>query len=154
MNVLKTAEALAAEVATRVKTCTVAQGSETDLGVSVFEGRRKVSDDMIPCAVVIEADDKPLAAKGFTLVEVAQRFVVFAYVPCDPANPNAAARAAIRDLKRAIFRTNGRPDPRWGGTVREVEYLGRDIGPRADGAAFVVAAVEFSVQYVEDLSAP
>jgi hypothetical protein len=151
---IRTAEALAAEVKRRVELCTVAQGAETDLAATVYEGRRHVSDDMIPCATIIEGTDEPNMATAGTLCETTQDFVVYAWVRCQALHPNLAARAAIRDLKRALFKTNGRADATWGRTVKSVRYLGKDIGPRADGAGYVVAAVEFRVEFVEDLSAP
>lgn len=151
---LKRAEDVTAAISTRLATCTVAQGAETDLGASVYEGRRHVDDEMIPCSAIIEADDAPDDRVVVTLMNVGQRYVLFAYVPCDPLHPNRAAHAAIRDMKRAIFLTNGKPDRTWGGAVRKVKYLGRDIGPRADGAAFVLAAIEIEIEYVEDLSQP
>lgn len=150
---LQRAEDVAVEVCARLASRTVALGAETDLGVSVYQGRRRIDDSMIPCAVVIEGPDTAGSAVG-ARVEVDQPYTLFAYIPCDPANPNVAAHAALRDLKRAIFMTDGKADPRWGGKVREVRYLGRDIGPRADGAAFVVAAIDIGVQYVENLAAP
>lgn len=156
-TLLQSAEDVAAEIVARLGTITIAQGAETDCGLVVFQGRRDVSEEMIPCSVVIEAEDTPDASRPGTLIDLAQRYVLFAYVPCDPLNPNLAAHKALRDLKRAIFRTPGEPErawPRWGGKVRKVMYLGRDIGPRSDGAAFVLATIEISVEYVEDLANP
>jgi hypothetical protein len=154
INLIRTAEALAAEIRRRVALCTVAQGAETDLAATVYEGRRHVSDDMIPCATIIEGTDVASMSMAGTLCDTNQTFVVYAWVRCDPSHPNLAARAAIRDLKRALFRTNDRADATWGRTVKSVRYLGKDIGPRADGASYVVAAIEFNVEFVEDLSAP
>lgn len=151
---IRTADAVAAEVKRRVSLCTIAQGAETDLAAQVFDGRKRVDPDMIPCVSIIEGTDAPKQAVTGTAVDNAQRFVVFAYVPCSAADPNVAARAAIRDLKRALFSTDGRPDATWGRSVKAVRYLGKDIGPRADGASFVVVAVELDVEFVEDLSAP
>jgi hypothetical protein len=151
MNSLHRAEDIAAEIKRRVALCTVAQGAETDLGTRVFQGRRAVDDSMPPCATIIEADDTPARGRVRDEYEISQRYIVFAYVPCAPDNPNIAAHAAIRDLKRAMFAGG---DFRFGGLVKIVEYVGRDIGPRADGAAFVVAAIELVVTYVERLSNP
>lgn len=151
---LHSAEAVAAEIKARLQTLTVAQGAETDIGTDVHMGRTKIDDSMIPCTVVIEADDQPARGRVGTQYEVTQRYVLFAYLTCDPMNPNEAAHAAIRDMKRAVFLTNGKDDVTMGGKVREVRYLGRDIGPRADGAAFVVAAMEITAEYVERLAAP
>lgn len=153
-TLLQTAETVGAEIATRLATRTVAQGAETDLGTKVYRGRRHIDDTMIPCVVVIEGDDVPARGNVKTQYKLAQRYVLFAYVPCDPNNPNTAAHAAIRDMKRALYLTDGVPDSKLGGQVRDLEYLGRDIGPRSDGAAFVLAAIEVGVEYVEDVSAP
>jgi hypothetical protein len=154
MSLYQSAEDIGAEIGTRLATRTVALGAETDLGAKVHLGRRHIDDTMIPCCVVVEGDDVPERTNVKTAVHLQQRYVLFAYVPCDPSNPNTAAHAAIRDMKRAIFTTGGAPDNKLGGKVREVEYLGRDIGPRADGAAFVLAAVEIGVEYVENLATP
>ncbi len=154
MTILQRAEDIAAELKRRVSLCTIAQGAETNLAATVFQGRRHVDDTMIPCVTIIEADDTPDRERVGTQYEIQQRFVVFAYVPCDPSNPNVAAHAAIRDLKRAVFLTDGKPDARWGKLVHEVRYLGRDIGPRADGASFVIGAIEVMVKWVEDVAAP
>lgn len=153
-TVIRNAEDLATELLRRVALCTIAQGAETDLGATLYEGRRKIDDGMIPCAAVIEGPDKPGRAAVATQYEIAQQIVIYAYVPCDPGAPNRAARRAIRDLKRVLFTADGRPDPTWGRRIKGIEYLGKDIGPRADGAAFVVAAVEVAIHYVEDLAAP
>lgn len=151
---IHSAEAVAAELKARLLTRVIAQGAETDIGAKVHLGRTKIDDTMIPCTVVIEADDQPARGRVGTQYEVTQRYIIFSYLPCDPDNPNVAAHAAIRDIKRAVFLTAGKDDVTWGGKVRQVVYQGRDIGPRADGAAFVVAAVEITVEYVERLASP
>lgn len=148
------AEDIAAEIKRRLLTRTIALGAETDLGAAVYQGRRSIDKEQIPCCVVIEGDDVPERATVTTSYNVVQRYVLLAYVPCTLDDPNLAAHAAIRDMKRAIFLTDGKPDPRWGRTVKDVTYVGRDIGPRADGEKFVLAIIEITVQYVEDLAAP
>lgn len=152
---LHTADEIGTELSARLATRTVAQGAETDLGAKVYRGRRRIDDTMIPCAVVIEGDDVPARGGNVkTDYKLDQRYVLFSYVACDPDNPNDAAHAAIRDMKRALFNTNGQPDTKLGGKVRDIVYLGRDIGPRSDGAAFVLAAIEIGVEYVENVAAP
>lgn len=150
---LLTAESVSDEVLRRVALCTKAGGFATDLGVAVFRGRRVIDDDMIPCAVVLEGTDRVLEQAGVR-VDLEQHYLVYAYVPCDPANPNVAAHAALRDLKRAMFTTDGKPDWNWGRRVKQVHYQGKDIGPRADGAAFVLLVLDIAVEYVETLSEP
>lgn len=153
---LHSAEAVGLELATRLATRTIALGAETDLGLSVFRGRKVIDDDQVPCVAIIEGSDEIDEAdqgRG-TEARIRQQFVLLAYVPCDPLNPNDAAHAAIRDMKRAVFCTGVVGDRTMGGLVRRVRYRGRDIGPRGDGAAFVVAALEISAEFSEDLATP
>lgn len=156
--ILTSAEAVAAEILARLGVISVANGYETNLGAKVFAGRRSVDPSMLPCATLIEADDEILDITNLRLgipqVEIKQHYVMYAYLECDPDHPNATAHKAIRDFKKAIFNTDGKPDASFGRKVREVRYLGRDISPRADGSATVVAAIEITVQFVESLSAP
>lgn len=156
MTTLHSAEAIGLEISARLAARTVAQGAETDLGASVFRGRRTVDNDQIPCTSIIEGSDEVEDSEVSRAAEtrIKQDFVLLAFIPCDPVNPNDAAHKALRDMKRAIFSTDGKPDRTLGGKVRRVRYRGRDIGPRADGEAFVCASLEFAVEYVEDLSNP
>ena len=152
MTYLNRSEPIGDEIVARMARCTVAQGAETDLGVAVYRGRQAIVDDMIPCSVLIEAEDEPSPTKPSrtTDYKITQGYVLLAYVPCDPDHPNAAAHAAIRDMKRAVF-GDGHD---LGGRVREMRYRGKDIGPRADGKPFVVAAIEVAAEFAEDVSAP
>lgn len=156
MTVVNRSEDVAVVVAARLAQCTVAQGAETDLGARVFRGRRKLDDSQTPCCVLIEGADTPkdqtrMSAK----VRQRQRYVLQAYVPCDADNPNDAAHAAIRDLKRAMFRNaDGKAETTFDGRVFQVEYLGREMAPRVDGAPMVMAAIEIAVEFAEDLANP
>ena len=150
-----TAEAVGQEVKRRLLKLTIAQGAETDIGRVVHLGHKSVSDDMIPFTTVIEGNEFVDEVKG-TLTSTAQQYVLFAYLPCDALNPNTAAHAAIRDMKRAIFRDDdGQPSkylsPPKGNAIR---YMGKDIAPRADGQSFVLASINFGVAMVEDLANP
>lgn len=155
MTLLTTAAAVAAEIACRLALNTTAQGAETDIGCSVYRGKRSLDERLFPCTVLIEGADKPEGQQpGSALIKVAQRYVLQAMLKCDPDHPNDAAHAAIRDLKRCVFLTNGKSDSRWGMKVQQVEYIGREIGARVDGAGFVIVAIEISVVYSENLGAP
>lgn len=150
---LQRAEDVAAEVISRLEKITVAQGAETDAGRVVLQGRRSVSREDANCISVIEGDDVINDTRR-TSVDLSQKYVIVALIPCDIDNPNVAAHKVLRDIKRAIFTTAGKPDSKFGGQVDEVKYLGRDIVPRADGEALVQAIVEISVKYVENLADP
>jgi hypothetical protein len=142
---------ISAAIAARIAGIRTAQGSETDIGSRVYRGRRNVDENAVPCAVVIEGADAITDRPGkLPTAAISQRYVIAAYVKCDPDNPNDAAHAAIRDIKRSMFAGDGD----FGGRVIKVSYRGRDIGPRADGVPIVFATVEIDVDYVEDLTNP
>ena len=102
------ASEISAELFARMQGITVANGAETDTGLRVYRGRRNVDETQVPCAVVIEGNDTPRDRPGrLPAVSITQRFVLAAYVPCDADNPNDAAHAAVRDIKRAIFKDGG-----------------------------------------------
>jgi hypothetical protein len=149
------AEDMALEFKRRLEGIRMAEGCETDVGVRVFLGRRSISPEMMPCVSIIEADDavsdQP-ARMGQVLIS--QHYVIMAYQACDPDNPNTVAHAAIRDMKRALWMTNGKFDPMLGGACRKLDYKGRDIAPRADGSSEVVCAIEATADFVETLYNP
>lgn len=146
---------VSAEIKARIEAIPSSAGHLTDVGASVYEGRVHVDDDLVPCTSIIEGTDRVDSQPGrAALWKIAQKYVLVGYDKCDPANPNVKAREIIKDLKRAIFSTNGKPDARLGGKVLEVNYLGRNIGPRADGAAIVMAYIEIEVVYAEHLWLP
>ena len=144
-------DALGRHLTDILKTITVSNGYETDIGLRVFRGKLKHDEDLVPYSTLIEGEDRP-TEQGLNEVVNQQQYAVGAYVACDPDNPNDAAHAAIRDIRRAIFkRGDGPARARLGNRVKEVRYLGKDIGPRADGRAIVFAVVHFEVTFVESL---
>ena len=142
-------------IETRIKGITVANGYETDVGLKVMCGRRKLpADDELPCTQIVEGPDEPGAEAGgqrSAMVRSEQVYVIDSFDTCDPDNPNRKAHQIIRDLKKAIFGGGNRT---LDGLVPDIEYLGKDIGPRPDGAATVQARIAFKVSFVEDLSKP
>jgi len=151
MSIFTTSQAVADEVAARLARISRANGFETDIGLRLFKGRKAIDDAQIPCCVLIEGTDTATDRPGrLPSVSIRQRYMAAAYVTCDPNNPNLAAHAAVRDVKRAIFAG----DASFGGKVLRVAYAGRDIGVRADGSPTVYVSVEIDVDFVEDLSNP
>lgn len=154
-DTINTASGVAALVKERISRIKQEDGFATDIGNTVFEGKVLVADEDVPvggCVSIIEGvdtvNDRPGKIPN-ALIEV--RFGMVCYLHCDPNNPSTACHAAIRDVKKVIFANrNATFDEK----VFLVKYLGKDIGPRADGAKIVMALVEISVQYVEDLSNP
>jgi hypothetical protein len=137
-NVFTDPTEVAEELTRRVSLIRLDDGYQTDIGRAdhVFRGRVHFDDDMVPCSSIIEGNDdvQPWPSARVVHAHVKQQYAVVAYVPCDIANPNDAAHKAIKDIKRAIFKTDGKPDSTWGGLVRRVTYRGRNIGPRPAGA--------------------
>ena len=152
---LNSAEAIALALKARLEAVTTVAGAETDIGTRVLLGRRSTPDEtQIPCVVLLEADDIPHRRNVGTHYNVVQGFVLMAYLQCERDDPSTAAHRAIRDIKRALFRTGGKPDDTLGGQVHEVLYLGKQISPREGGQRTVVAIVEVAVQYAEDVANP
>lgn len=150
----QTAGEIAAHLSAVLATVRKVNGYETDIGVRVFRGVRKVQDEQVPCAVLIEGGDrvKQGPSKREATASIEQDYILGGYSPCDADNPNDEAHKIIRDLKKAIFA--GGNGTTLGGKVPEITYTGRDIGPRTDGAPIVFALIEVTVTYVERLATP
>jgi hypothetical protein len=149
-TVYNKASEIAIDLSNRLKAITVANGYETDIGLRSYRGRTNIDEDSVPCSVLIEGEDKMGRSSGLNNVQVLQDYVLGGYVKCDPNNPNDAAHAILRDLKKAVFKDGSK----MGGVVRNVEYRGRNIGARADGRPIVFAIIHITVEYAEDLTNP
>lgn len=152
---------VAAHITTLLSGISKDNGYETDIGVArVFRGKRKVDDSQVPCAVILEGEDRPGATQGAASQQITQSYVLGGYAACDPDHPNDTAHKIIADIKKAVFglhnptraeEINGTTT--FGGRVKSVTYRGRDIGPRTDGVAIVFAVVHIDVVFVEQLNA-
>ena len=149
MTTFTKASEIAEYLTTLMEQIKIADGYHTDIGLQVFRGRRKVDDDMVPCGVIIEGDDRPGDNISREEIKIEQSYVLGGYVPCDADQPNDAAHLLLKDLKRVVFGNGNKTN--LGGRVRSVSYEGRDIGPRADGKNIVFAVVHISVTFAEDL---
>lgn len=154
-SVYTSAETISDDIKARLQGILATNGSETNIGTTVFMGRRKIlADEEAPCIIVTESGDDLEDEAGryrSALVKVSVEYQIDGYDACDPDNPNVKAHAMIRDIKRAIFKGGDRT---MGGKTVSVSYRGRDIGPRPDGAAFVMVRVTIRVSYAEDLANP
>lgn len=152
MSLITRAEDVSAELNLRCASRTKLLGAETDIGVRVLRGRRKLDDDMVPCTVIVEGLDTPKMSESSRRAtsQTQQSYVLVGYHKCDPDHPNDVGHAIIRDLKRAVF-SDGTT---LGERVRNVSYRGKDIGPRGDGVGIVSASIEVMVEFVEDLANP
>lgn len=139
---------------------TEANGYETNIGAHVYRGKRKIDDSHVPCAVLLEGEDKPGGTQGAASQQVTQSYVLGGYAPCNADQPNDTAHQIIADIKKAVFSIQNPTraeeisgSTTFGGRVKSVVYRGRDIGPRTDGVAIVFAVVHIDVVFVEQLTA-
>lgn len=153
MSTFNTAEAVSQEIQTRLQAVLIANGFQTNMGQRVYLGKLAIEDQHVPCVSVVEGIDNvnPSDSRKNPTALVKQQYALVGYAVCDPDHPNETAHKIIRDIKRAIFKGSNSD---FGGKVSTVRYIGRNIGPRADGAAVVQAVVEIEVAYVEDLGNP
>lgn len=156
-EVINTAAGVAAVLYQRLLAIQIANGYETNMGLTVFQGKTRVADEQVEqsgaCLSVIEGIDtiENQAARGRSpLVKIEQRYGLVGYAVCDPNAPNIAAHAMLRDMKKAVWS----PPANWDDQVYSIVYKSRDIGPRADGVNIVMALLEIGVVYAEDLSNP
>lgn len=78
---------------------------------------------------------------------------------CAPGveQPERRGHHNVKDIKeggvqqRPLAQANGRCSRRQPGQVKNLEYKGKDIGPRADSKNIVFAVVHISVTFAEDL---
>lgn len=143
------AKDLAAAIAERLAEITTTNGFLTNIGATVYRGRRALAKDAPPCVVLVEGDDLVREQSGLH-VKLDQVYVLEGFTACDPDNPNDAAHDIIADLKRAIFAG----DRTFNRLVRGLHYRGRTIGVRADGQAVVSANIEIAVEFAENLATP
>lgn len=149
------AKQLAAVIYDRITQISVANGYLTNIGAKVFRGKRTADEKDVPMSFIVEGDDEPLSQQG-NEVRIAIPFAVEGHDVCDPDNPNDKVHDIVSDLKRAIF--GG--DRTFGGLVRgnnggqSLQYMGRTIGEREDGATVVGAAILFKAEILENLSNP
>lgn len=147
IQVFTQSSVISAYLKTLLETVTIANGFQTDIGTTVYAGRRNVDDDQPPCTALVEGEDKPGDNTARDAIKIEIDYAAVAYMPCDPDNPNDAAHLAIKDMKKVLFQDG----PRLGNRVGGISYLGRDIGPRADGKAIVMAVVHFRITFAETL---
>ena len=148
---MSVANDIALAVAARAANIQIANGFETDIGLKVLRGRRRLDKTHLPCVVVIERDDQVLDTRNAS-VKLSQPFVIEGHMVCDPDNPNDTAHKIIADIKQVMFgdRLTYGADQR----LLPIKYVGRSIAVREDGIEVVSAAVEIAVEYVDALATP
>ena len=149
---------LATTLSDRLATITVANGYQTDIGTNVFRGRRRLDLHQIPCAVIIEGDERVLSEQRAALpgraykksLQLAQQYDLEGHAACDADHPNDMAHKIIADIKKCLFTG----DVTFSGLVKDIKYIARAISPREDGFAVVAGAIRIELEFVEDLTNP
>lgn len=130
---------------------TRANGYHTDIGQRVLRGRRKIDDSYLPCVVIIEGEDKTTGEADSRMeIAVDQDYVFGGYAHCDPDNPNDVGHLIVKDIKKALW-NRAVHSGNLGRRVRTFKYMGKDIGPRADGEPMVFAVVHAQARFAEAL---
>lgn len=146
---------IAAELTARIAKITKANGYATDIGTHVFRGKRRLDEEThLPCVILVEGNDSPKTDDNLTSVGIEQAYVFESHDACNPDNPNDKAHLMIADLKRAIFAGEPKHGMRLNGKVKALNYKGRVMGAREDGASMVFAGIHITVFYTEDLTNP
>jgi hypothetical protein len=149
------ASEIAGELVARIATITKANGYATDIGTHTFRGKRRLDEEAhLPCVILVEGNDSPKTDDNLTSVGIEQAYLFESHDFCDPDNPNDKAHLMIADLKRAIFSGEPKHGLRLNGKVRALNYRGRVMGAREDGAGMVFAGIHITVFYTEDLTNP
>ena len=133
----------------RISTISIANGYNTDIGLKVLRGRRRIDSSDVPCVSIIEGEDSP-QGDALRSVNIAQTYYIEAQDECDADHPNDKAHLLLQDMKKALFAV----DNTLNRTVKPVRYRGRVIMPREDGTNIVVASIQIEVLFVEDLTNP
>ncbi len=143
---------VAAALAARLATITTANGFITDIGTKVFRGKKALEESDAPCVVLVEGNDHPKeqTRKGLHLT---QTYFFEAHDVCDPDHPNDKAHDMLEDLMRVVFSDDATAFSALGGLVKSMQYKGRTIGTREDGAAVVFAGIQIDVEYAQALGA-
>lgn len=147
-------------IATKLSDITVANGYNTDIGLSVYRGRRRVELANLPCCVIIEGEEevvdqiRTMTAQGYSQRNVTgklnQTYTIEAILECDPDDPNDAAHDAIADIKVALYKG----DLSLNGKVTAISYRGRVISAREEGFNAISGAVIIGLDFVENLNSP
>lgn len=141
-----TADDIATTLVAKLMTIRTANGYATECGSQVFQGRRAISVEQTPCVVIHEGDEKIDDGTRRTFKN-ATDYVLEGFATCDADNPNVAARAIVKDIKRAVFTG----DITFGSGVVRLEYLGRFIGENPAGTNYVSARVGIRVTYADHM---
>lgn len=143
------AEQLALALSASAGQISVANGYQTDIGLRVFRGKRRLAESDIPCVVLVEDDDegKSTSVKN---CQISARYLLEGHMACDPDHPNDTGHKIVADLKRAVF--SG--DLSFEKQAIACRYHGRVIDPRTDGLSLIAAHIEIEIEFVEDLSNP
>lgn len=149
MSLLKRCSDIELHLSSLLSQITVANGYETDIGIErVYRGKRKVESAELPCAVILTGEDR-VGSQGRDEVQVDQDFVLGGYHQCDADQPNDVGHAIVRDIVKAVYKEG----VNLGRRVVKVQYMGKDIGPRADSLPEVFAIVHITVTYSQELVA-
>jgi hypothetical protein len=144
---------VAAAWADRLATITTANGFLTNIGNTVFRGKRAIDESEVPCITLVEGNDHPKSQTRKSL-QLTQTYFFEAHDVCDADHPNDKAHDMLEDLMAVVFSGGDSAFTVLNGLVKSIEYKGRTIGAREDGGTTVFAAIQIDVEYAQTLGRP
>jgi len=130
---------------------TIAEGFETDAGLSITRGRRRISpEENFPLLVIHEGKEEVVGKRGDTVVHLRLPITIEGFLAVDAMNPLDSSHQLLADIKRSLYPSLSSHR----GLIIQSEYLGREIIPPEDGSSYSSVSVHLAVEWGEELSNP
>ncbi|ERS12531.1 hypothetical protein Q673_02635 [Marinobacter sp. EN3] len=129
------------------------EGFNTDAGLRITRGRKRISkDETFPLLVIHEGDEEVIKAVGQQQVHNRLNITIEGWCEADPLNPLDDAHFLLADIKQSLFPAlESRCNP---GLFTKVDYLGRVIDPPEDGSRICSVSVLLAIDWAERLTEP
>jgi hypothetical protein len=139
------------EIQTALEVISIANGYQTDAGLRVSRGRKRISrDETFPLISIHEGEEEVVKSVGVSVVQLRLPVTVEGFVESDLANPLDSAHPLLADIKKSLFPALIQNR----GSIINVNYLGRVIDPPEDGSRYSSVSVHLAVEWGEELSNP
>jgi hypothetical protein len=142
---------IAEALKSRLEAIRTAAGYATDVGTTVYRGRRQLNEENACTLFEGEEDASGAAKKEPYTVTAIIHFTAEGAVACDPLNPDLAGHDLVADMQRALFTG----DSTLGGLLAgPLTYTGRVIQPRQDGQSIVTVQIKLDAIYTMTPATP
>ena len=135
-------------VVTRLKTITVANGFNLDIGDKVFRARPTGDDSVLPWAVLWDSSEAATRQYGLRVVtmdivvEILSKYTLV-------TGASQVGNQALGDILKAMPESDA-----WGGLARDTKYQAGQTAFPSDGDTTAGVKVSFSIEYTTGLNNP